>query len=184
MSASPKYLPHYTFADYSHWQGDWELWQGVPVAMTPSPFGRHQWVAGQIMRQFLNSLEEKRQDCFVLMETDWIIADDTVVRPDVAIVCGSFPERHIVEPPRLIAEVLSPSTEIKDRTAKRELYASQSVEFYLIVDPVEKQIEALQRDPMNGGYENISGIQGEESLEFRLREDYVARLDVASLFRV
>ena len=121
MSASPKYLPHYTFADYASWQGDWELWYGLPVAMTPSPFGRHQWLAGQIMRQFLNSLDANCGDCFVLMETDWIVADDIVVRPDVVIVCGAFPERHTVEPPRLIVEVLSPSTEEKDRTAKREL---------------------------------------------------------------
>ena len=108
MSAFPKYLPHYTLADYALWQGDWELWQGVPVAMTPSPFGRHQWIAGQIMRQFLNSLDATCEDCFVLMETDWIVAEDTVVRPDIVIVCGAFPERHIVEPPRLSSKFFRP----------------------------------------------------------------------------
>ena len=187
MSASPNYLPHYTFADYASWQGDWELWHGVPVAMTPSPFGRHQWLAGQIMRQFLNSLDAECGDCFVLMETDWIVADDTVVRPDVVIVCGAFPERHIVEPPRLIVEVLSPSTEEKDRTAKRELYASQSVEFYLLVDPVGKRIEAFQRDSANGGFISLRGVPGagvgENAWEFRLGEGCVATLDTASLFR-
>ena len=102
MSAFPKYLPHYTLADYALWQGDWELWQGVPIAMTTSPFGRHQWIAGEIGYQFKQSLREDCEDCFVLMETDWIVAEDTVVRPDIVIVCGAFPERHIMEPPRLI----------------------------------------------------------------------------------
>jgi Uma2 family endonuclease len=184
MSAIPKYLPHYTYADYATWQGDWELWQGVPVAMTPSPFGRHQWVAGEISYQFNKSLRNECDDCFVLMETDWIVADDTVVRPDVAIVCGSFPERHIVEPPRLVVEVLSPSTEEKDRTAKRDLYASQSVEFYLIVDPIGKRIEAFQRDAATGGFAGLSGMPDVETMEFRLGDNCVAKLELESLFRI
>ena len=184
MSAFPKYLPHYTFADYASWQGDWELWQGVPVAMTPSPFGRHQWIAGQIMRQFSNSLDVECDDCFVLMETDWIVADDTVVRPDVVIVCGAFPERHILAPPRLIVEVLSPSTEDKDRTAKRALYASQSVEYYLIADPTAKRIEAFQRDAVTGAYTGMNAMTPDQPMEFRLSEDCIAKLDVVNLFRV
>jgi hypothetical protein len=41
MSSTSKYRPHYTVDDYQLWQGDWELWNGVAVSMTPSPFGRH-----------------------------------------------------------------------------------------------------------------------------------------------
>ena len=181
MSAFPKYLPHYTLADYALWQGDWELWQGVPVAMSPSPFGRHQWVAGQIVRQFMNSLDATCKDCFVLMETDWIVSEDTVVRPDIVIVCGPFPERHIVQPPRLIVEVLSPSTEEKDRTAKLNLYASQAVEFYLLVEPIAKYIEAFQRDAATGKYVTMLTA---DKLTFELGADCVARLDLRSLFRV
>ena len=184
MSASPKYLPHYTYADYASWQGDWELWQGVPVAMTPSPFGRHQWIAGEISYQFKNSLRKECQDCFVLMETDWIVADDTVVRPDVVIVCGEFPERHIMAPPRLIVEILSPSTEEKDRTAKRDLYASQEVEYYLIVDPMAKRIEAFQRDAVTGLFDVLQSVTQDGPMEFQLSENCVATLDAASLFRV
>jgi len=181
MSAIPRYLPHYTLADYAQWQGDWELWQGVPVAMTPSPFGRHQWVAGQIVQQFSNSLDANCDDLFVLMETDWIVSEDTVVRPDIVIVCGPFPERHIVEPPRLIVEVLSPSTEEKDRTAKLDLYAYQSVEFYLLVDPIGKSIEAFRIDASTGKY--VAMPVG-DALAFELGANCVARLDLRSLFRV
>jgi hypothetical protein len=41
MSTAPRYEPCYTVEDYRHWEGRWELWNGVPVPMTPSPFGRH-----------------------------------------------------------------------------------------------------------------------------------------------
>ena len=33
------YKPRYTVDDYESWAGDWELWQGTAIAMTPSPFG-------------------------------------------------------------------------------------------------------------------------------------------------
>lgn len=151
------------------------------MAMTPSPFGRHQWIAGQIVRQFSNSLDANCDDCFVLIETDWIVSEDTVVRPDIAIVCGPFPERHIVEPPRLIVEVLSPSTEEKDRTAKLELYAAQSVEFYLLVDPIGKCIEAFERVATTGKY---VAMPATDMLAFGLGSNCVARLDLRSLFRV
>ena len=181
MASVPKYSPHYTLVDYQQWQGEWELWQGVAVAMSPSPFGRHQWISGQISRQFLNSLEAKCDRCFVLTETDWIVAEDTVVRPDIVIVCGAFPERHIMEPPRLIVEVLSPSTEEKDRTAKLDLYASQGVEFYLLVDPIMKCVQAFQRDVESGKY---VPMPCKENLSFELGTECVARLNVVSLFRV
>ena len=179
MSAIPKYLPHYTLADYEKWQGDWELWHGVAVAMTPSPFGRHQWIAGEITYQLKSSLRSHCYDCFVLMETDWIISDDTVVRPDVAVLCGSFPERHIVETPRLVVEVLSSSTEVKDRTAKVNLYASQGVEFYLIVDPIENRIDALVRDSTSGSYHPRADIA---PLEFNLHPGCIAHLDTTKIF--
>ena len=118
------------------------------------------------------------------METDWIVADDTVVRPDVVIVCGEFPERHIMAPPRLIVEILSPTTEEKDRTAKRDLYAFQAVEYYLIVDPMVKRIEAFQRDAVTGLFDVLRTLSPDGPMEFQLSENCVATLDATSLFRV
>ncbi len=37
-----KYMPRYTIDDYKLWEGDWELIDGIPFAMTPSPFGKYQ----------------------------------------------------------------------------------------------------------------------------------------------
>ena len=50
MSSAAKYQPHYTVDDYQHWQGDWELWNGVAIAMGPSPFGRHAQLVGQLAK--------------------------------------------------------------------------------------------------------------------------------------
>ena len=140
---APKHIPHYTIADYSQWDGDWELWRGIPVAMTPSPFGRHQWVAGQLLTRLNTQLRAVGcSDCYALGETDWVIAEDTVVRPDIAVVCGEFPDRYITNVPRIVIEVLSQSTEQKDRTVKFELYQAEGVETYILVDPNKRTTEA------------------------------------------
>ncbi len=48
MSLAEKYREHYTIEDYKQWQGDWELIEGIPFAMAPSPFADHQIIISQI----------------------------------------------------------------------------------------------------------------------------------------
>jgi Uma2 family endonuclease len=142
MSTVRKYEPKYTVADYARWQGDWELLAGLAISMTPSPFGLHQVVAARIARRIGNRLEQCGCGCEVVSELDWIVADDTVVRPDVMVLCNGIPEEHLREPPALIVEVLSPSTASKDRTTKFDLYESQGVRHYLLADPSSQQLDA------------------------------------------
>ncbi|QEG42618.1 Uma2 family endonuclease [Roseimaritima ulvae] len=140
-SASPRYLPHYTVDDFSQWQGDWELWDGIAVAMTPSPFGRHQQVAANLLSQLLVQRNQQQCDAQVLHEIDWVVANDTVVRPDLVVLCGEVPQRHVMRPPALVAEVLSESTAQRDRTVKFQLYQQQQVPYYLILDPETATLE-------------------------------------------
>ena len=138
-----KYIPSYTLDDYCHWEGDWELWDGIPVAMSPSPFGAHQWAATRLATLINEQLDAQDcDDCFVLMEVDWIVSQTTVVRPDISLVCGEFPHRFIESAPALIIEVLAESTAAKDRGAKRSLYESEGVTHYLLLDTVSQSFEA------------------------------------------
>ena len=115
------------------------------MAMTPSPFGRHQKALTKLAQIVLNAVEAERcKECEVAVELDWIIAEDTVVRPDLSICCGNDIDRFIESPPVFVAEVLSDSTAHKDKTAKRALYAANGVRYYLIVDAEHKQLDLLQ----------------------------------------
>ena len=155
MSTAPKYIPHYTIDDYQLWEGDWELWSGVAVAMTPSPFGRHGNLLARIASALSNAIDDVECDASVLVEIDWIVADDTIVRPDLSVVCGQPPERHIESPPALVVEVVSPSTRERDLTIKRKLFAQESVGWYLIIDPDENTLLALQLSD-RGSYEQVA----------------------------
>lgn len=137
--AVPKLIPSYTVEDYSRWQGDWELWEGIPVAMSPSPSREHQRAAFQVAYILRQAIERaKCQSCEVLYEIDWIVSAQTVVRPDVLVTCDSGESLHIEHPPQFIAEVLSESNVDHDLVHKKRLYEEQGVRYYLVVDTREK----------------------------------------------
>ncbi len=149
MSTAPRYEPRYTVADYRHWEGRWELWNGFPVAMTPSPFGRHAKALTDAAAAFKQAVDAARAESVgcqatVLTEIDWIISTDTVVRPDLVVVCGGVPERHVEAAPAIVVEILSAATQQRDRTVKRELYQQQGVAWYVLIDPDAGSIELLE----------------------------------------
>ena len=178
MSTAPQYSPKYTVTDYQVWKGDWELWNGVAVAMTPSPFGRHGTVLGRITTALSNAIDKVNCDANVIVEVDWIVSANTVLRPDLTIVCGEPPAAHIEDTPALVVEVLSASTRERDLTFKRQLYAEQSVPWYLIVDPEDGVLHALQLD--HGEYHNVAHT---ETLALRICSECSLHVEIDRLFR-
>lgn len=129
--------PSYTVADYNMWEGQWELIDGIPYAMSPSPVRAHQRMGKAIMRHLDDALTARKDTCGhceVVYELDWIIGDDTVVRPDLALVCDQAGD-FITAPPVLIVEILSPATALKDRQTKLQIYRAQGVRYYIVADP-------------------------------------------------
>ncbi len=178
MSAAIKFAPRYTIDDYRLWQGDWELWDGIAIAMTPSPFGLHQRVLFALVYELTTAIRNQSCNATALGELDWIVCNDTVVRPDVIVVCGEVPDKHLEQPPALIAEILSPSTRQNDLTYKRDLYAGQGVGTYLIVDPDAKTIEQLTLTS-SGNYESTDASS---RLEVNLCGDCELRTDWERVF--
>ncbi len=128
MPAQAKYIPHYSVADYQQWKGAWELWGGIPIAMAPSPVGVHQKAVSRLAHKLWDQIERHGcKTCEVFGELDWIVSNDTVVRPDVSVTCGQAVQRFIEQPPALVVEVISSSTADKDRTVKLDLYERQRV---------------------------------------------------------
>jgi Uma2 family endonuclease len=145
MNSIPQLIPHYSVADYQQWPGDWELWNGVPISMGPSPFGPHGAMVAELAYQFKAAFRRNKIDSLeVVVEIDWIIDNSTVVRPDLAIVARPLHQAHLHSPPFLVVEVASESTAEKDRTAKFELYQQQGVKYYLIGEPVDQRLEVFQ----------------------------------------
>lgn len=56
------FLPSYSYEDYAIWEGDWELIEGIPYAMAPSPMRKHQNLE-VLLAQELQEIFEDRADC-------------------------------------------------------------------------------------------------------------------------
>lgn len=180
MSNAEKFVPHYTAEDYQKWEGDWELWDGYAVAMSPSPFGKHSKIASELCRLFGNAIKANPacdSVANIYSELDWIVSQSTVVRPDISISCGDVFEKHITDPPAIVIEILSESTRDHDLKFKRGLYESQAVSYYLTLDPVEKTFTQLNLE--GDAYKNVT--QG-QSVTFTICEDCTFEVSLADVF--
>ena len=158
------YEIRYTIEDYRHWEGDWELIFGQAVAMAPSPFGPHQAVVGEIVFDLKSSLEQCKKECYVYTELDYIVDEETVLRPDVLVSCQKIKD-FAKKAPQFIAEVLSPSTVIKDKNIKFSIYEEEGVPLYMMVDYKLQKVKVYKL--VDGKYKKIAEeIDGVMELDF------------------
>ncbi len=163
------YIPLYTYEDYRQWEGEWELIGGHPHAMSPSPKRKHQYFSGELtfsLKEYLKRLMDSCGSCRVYQDLDWIVDDSTVVRPDIMVVCGEFKDDFLQSPPALIVEILSPSTALKDKNIKYNLYEAQGVRYYLLVEPDSRSVQILEL--VDGAYAENNSLS-----EFRLTDGCV-----------
>jgi Uma2 family endonuclease len=151
-----KVLPYYTFTDWERWEGDWELIEGLPFAMSPAPLPKHQRIALNVAQQ-LNQHLENCKTCKVYQAIDWIIKEDTILQPDVLVVCGNIKHR-LNFPPELTIEILSPATALKDRKNKFFIYREQKVKYYLIIDPETNTVEVYVHNGDTYQQETHAGV--------------------------
>ena len=150
--AEPAPALRMTVADFVRWDDGtdtrYELAHGAPVAMAP-PSGRH----AEIMRNIARSLARQlKGPCRELQGAGVARAeeDDQFRIPDLIVTCEPTPPVYFREP-RLVVEVLSPSTEKEDRTDKLDLYRSlPSVEAVLLVWQDARRVQLVARDRSAG----------------------------------
>ncbi len=154
MNLALKYPPRYRVEDYEKWEGNWELIEGIPYALA-SPTFEHQRTVGKIFKILDEEVESKCPQCKAGIDTDYVIDEHTVVRPDVFVVCGEIREK-IYKRPILIFEVVSKSSSETDEMLKRELYEREGVPCYILVHPPFKKAKLLRLGP--NGYINTDEV--------------------------
>lgn len=163
---------HHTYADYLGWPEDvrYELVDGDAYLMASAPALDHPEVAGEIYHQLRNQLDGQRCRPFIAPvdvrlprkdEADDAI--DTVVQPDVLVVCEAKKlDRHGVRgAPDWIAEVLSPATAAHDQIVKRRLYERVGVREYWLVHPQDRTLTIYTLVDGQYGKPAIHELEGE-----------------------
>lgn len=138
-------FPRYTYSDYKNWKEDWELVDGYPLQLLSSTNFKHNKIITNLIFQAKFSLNNNKNcNCEVFSELDWKINYETVVRPDLMLICGEIDSDFLEFPPVLIAEVISPTSIKRDRVLKFDLYREQGVKYYLLIDYIKSTIEIFE----------------------------------------
>jgi len=139
--AQVDYNKKYTYSDYITWDDDnrWELIDGVPYMMS-APNRQHQKILGNLFLQFGNYLKGKSCEVYFApfdVRLNWDTLDNTVVQPDLLIVCdhSKLDKAGCKGSPDMVVEILSPSTSRYDRNLKFHTYKNAGIREYWIIDP-------------------------------------------------
>ncbi len=176
-----KILPYYTYADYCKWEGRWEIIEGIPYAMSPAPLPRHQRIASVINALFYFAIKEGGcKKCKTYEFLDIKVEEDTIVQPDLLIVCDEIKQSYLDFPPVLVVEIISPSTALKDRNNKLNVYQHFGIKYYLIIDPDQNSIEIFELNELNV-YETIL-FDPNVPFNFSLDTDCIVKVKLAEVW--
>ena len=138
----------FTYEDYLLLPEDrrYEIIDGDLFA-TPSPGTPHQRIVGNLYLCLSRYVDDRVLGEVLIARCDVVLSPTDVVQPDALFVTAArsaiVGEKFISAAPDLVVEVLSPSTEDRDRTLKTKLYARFGVRELWIADTKEKRIEVL-----------------------------------------
>ncbi len=112
-----------------------------------SPSIRHQRISRKIERALDNYAEKTQSGELFHAPLDVVLDDYNAYHPDVFFIKKerSFildnKEQVVIGSPDLVVEILSKSTAVYDKGAKRETYERNGVREYWLVDPRNKSVE-------------------------------------------
>jgi Uma2 family endonuclease len=156
----------WTYADYCELPDDrnrYEILEGELV-VNPAPNTGHQRAVGGLYLFLRNHVRRSRLGEVFLAPYDVLLSDTTVVQPDLLFVARErlaiVLPAHVVGPPDLVIEVLSPSTANRDQGLKRDLYARFGVPHYWLADPVGRELAGF--DLHGGTYRQVAAARDEE----------------------
>jgi Uma2 family endonuclease len=171
----------YTWNNYRSWPSEerWELIGGEAYGMSPAPGTRHQGIALELGKRLSLHFEGKSCTPFIA-PVDVRLSESDVVQPDLFVVCepDKVKPTYIDGAPTLVIEILSPSTEVKDRGVKMDLYARAGVSEVWIVTPFPSLIEVYSL--MELGYRLVKAYSKEQELQSEVFNDL--RLPLADIF--
>jgi Uma2 family endonuclease len=166
----------YTYSDYLTWPDNQtgELIDGAAyIREPPAPSIPHQRIVIEFCRQLATALKGKPYEVYIAPadvrlpksgEEDGQI--DTVVQPDVFIVCDSerVDARGLRGAPDWVAEVLSPSTASYDRLVKLPVYERAGVREVWLVHPIERTVAIYLLEAERYRQARIFDIKGKTPL--------------------
>ena len=167
---------YHTYADYLTWSashGDEVIDGTAYVREPPSPSPSHQGMTGELHRQVANALKGKAcrvyaapLDVRLPKSTEEDGQIDTVVQPDVFVVCDlqKIDARGVRGAPDWLAEVLSPGTANHDRLVKLPVYERAGVREVWLIEPIGRTLTLYRLEGGHYGRATLLELKGKTSI--------------------
>ena len=140
----------FTYRDYCQLPEDrrCELIEGDCI-MVPAPSPAHQEIVIRLLLELREHVSREGLGRVLMAPCDVYLSRHDVVQPDILFIGaqrqGMIEEKLIRGAPDLLVEVLSSSSQARDREMKRKLYGRFGVREYWLVDPERRRVEILTR---------------------------------------
>ena len=141
----------WTYEEFARLPDDGNRYEVIAgdLYVTPAPGRIHQKVSSRLNALFLAFCEEQGAGDVYPAPFDVIFGEGDYLEPDLVFVREDrvdevIRDHGIVGTPDLIVEILSDSTERRDRGIKRERYAAYGVPEYCIIDTDAKYVEVYR----------------------------------------
>lgn len=128
----------------------YELLEGELI-VSPAPNFYHQKIVSELLTVITNHIKQNALGIAVASPVDVVLSPTDTPQPDLIFISNE--RRGIITPaniqgaPDLVVEIISPTSDRRDRQTKWELYARSGVPFYWIVDP---RLELLEEYELRG----------------------------------
>lgn len=127
---------------------------GGSIVVNAAPTPRHQWASGVLYRLLVAGCPVGHRVYYAPVDLD--LPGGQRVEPDLVVVPhASIGADRLSLPVLLVVELVSPSTAVWDRVAKRQAYAAAGIEHYWLVDTRigQERFTALQLG--SDGYDEV-----------------------------
>lgn len=159
-----------------------ELFDGECV-MSATPGTKHQLIATRLSSLLYQIVDRESSGIVLGAPVDVVLSSTMVFQPDVSYLSN---ERASINDgkkynaaPDLVVEIISETTEERDRTFKFREYARGGAKEYWIVDPEKKQIEVYQNSER--GFQLVKIFQHDEAMNTPLFPS--AKIPLPQVFR-
>ena len=120
----------------------YEIIEGEKI-MSPSPAKSHMYIIINFCIKFGSYLRGKKTARMFNDNMDVHLPDGNLIMPDVSVVCDKNAFKRgstVYGVPDFVVEILSISSRRRDTTTKKDIYESNGVKEYWIVNPWEKKV--------------------------------------------
>jgi Uma2 family endonuclease len=115
----------------------------------PMPIYLHQIASGNLYLAFVTFLRSHKLGYIFTAPMPVVLSEKRVVEPDLFVILQDrlhVEEKYLFGAPDLVIEIISPTSVVRDRVTKKDLYEAHGVREYWLVDPANRDIEVFVLD--------------------------------------